>query len=113
MSWKISRISNSLIGRWRESEQPANAEVMLEDIRKEMLACMAQSLNGQSQRPAAWSKVIQARDIQALWHLRSEVMFMLSQHCGETLARHSIERITPLFRGHIPPAVYASASKRS
>lgn len=112
MSWKMSRISSSLLGLLRESDSPADAEQKLENIREEMLECMARFLDGKSVRPAVWGKVLYAKDIQTLWYLRSDVMHMLSQHCGETAASSAIEPITAMFSGLIPAALFASARKR-
>lgn len=112
MSWKISRISTSLMGLLRDSESPADADAQLENIREEMLECMAQYLDGKSVRPAVWGKVLYAKDIQTLWYLRSDVMHMLSQHCGETAAANAIDKITHMFRGLVPTALFASARKR-
>jgi len=40
-----------------------------------------------------------ARDIEALWYLRADLMYALSNSQGETEARQNMARITPLFNG--------------
>jgi len=112
MSWKISQLSTSLMGLLRDSDGPTNAEKQLENIREEMLELMAQHLEGKAVRPPIWSKVLYAKDIQGLWYLRSDLMYFLSQHGGETVAAISVEKITLMFRGQIPAAVFASANAR-
>jgi hypothetical protein len=57
--------------------------------------------------------VLEADDIQSLWYLRSDVMHMLSAHCGETLAADKINALTALFRGHLPSAQFASSRRRN
>ena len=111
MSWKISRFSSSLMGLWREAEVETQAPSQTELIRARMMECMADYLDrGCTQRPV-WRKVMYAPDIQALWYLRSEVMHLLCDHCGETLAAIKLRAITELFRGHIPSAQYASSQR--
>jgi hypothetical protein len=115
MSWTISRLSTSLMGllREREPEQSAATRAQVEHIREEMLACMAVFLEGRAVRPPVWAKVLNASDIQALWYLRSDVMHMLCDHCGETLAASELNTLTELFRGHLPAAQFASAKRRA
>jgi hypothetical protein len=113
MSWKISRLSSSLMGLLREPDQRAESRSQVEQIREEMLDCMAQFLVGKAVRPQAWAKVLEADDIQTLWYLRSDVMHMLCGHCGETRAADQLNEITELFRGHLPKAQFASAKRRA
>jgi hypothetical protein len=114
MSWKISRLSSSLMGllREREPDQSAGGRSQMELIREEMLDCMASFLHGKAVRPSVWAKVLEANDIQTLWYLRSDVMHMLSGHCGETRATRKLDTLTELFRGHVPTAQFASAKRR-
>jgi hypothetical protein len=115
MSWKISQISSSLLGLLREREAAPSLGSLpqLEHIRERMLQCMASFLEAGALRPAVWSKVQYADDIQALWYLRSDVMQLLSGHCGETLAASELAALTELFRGHLPAAQFASARRRA
>jgi hypothetical protein len=115
MSWKISRLSTSLMGLLREREPQLNfaTQSQIETIREEMLDCMAGYLEGRAVRPPVCAKVLEADDIQALWFLRSDVMRMLCDYCGETLAADKLDGITKLFRGHVPSAQFASSRRRS
>lgn len=115
MSWKISRIPSSLMGLWRERDSSPSLGTLpqLEHIREGMLECMASFLETSTTRPQVWTKVLYANDIQSLWYLRSDVMQMLSRHCGETLATNKLEALTERFRGHLPAAQFASARRRS
>ncbi len=112
MGWKMSRLSSSLWGLLREPDSLSTASQALEDIREAMLTCMSHCLNGSSTRPAVWGKVLYAKDIQSLWYLRSDVMQMLSQHSNEAAASRALDRITPLFNGHIPPLLFRAARQR-
>jgi hypothetical protein len=112
MSWKISRLATSLLGLVREPDTSVATAEQEEHIRQEMLDCMAVFLPPAAQRPALWTKLAYASDIQALWFLRSDVMHWLSGHCGETLAAARVANLTEMFRGHIPGAQFASARKR-
>lgn len=114
MSWKISRLSSSLMGLLREREPHKNAGTLsqIESIREEMLDCMSSFLEGRAVRPPVWAKVLEANDIQALWYLRSDVMHMLCDYCGETSAADKINSITELFRGHLPTAQFASSKRK-
>ena len=114
MSWKISRLSTSLLGMLRERDSTAGeaSRSQVENIREEMLNCMASFLEGKAVRPAVWAKVLEADDIQSLWYLRSDVMHMLCGYCGETMAAAQLKSITEMFGGHLPKAQFASAKQR-
>ena len=102
MSWKISRITTSIMGLLRDSEDGSQMDNQLEDIREEMLGCMMPCVKGLSHQPAVWAKVMYANDIQSLWYHRSDVMVVLCEHLGETQASLTMARITAMFRGAVP-----------
>jgi len=108
----MSRLSSSLMGLLRDPARSVEAQAQVEHIRQEMLDCMALFLPAKGLRPAVWTRVEYADDIQSLWFLRSDVMHMLCDHCGETLAALKVQTLTSLFRGHIPTAQFASAQRR-
>jgi hypothetical protein len=85
----------------------------LELIRQALLDCMGFFLGEQANLPKVWSRVQQAQDMQSLWYLRSDVMHLLSEHCGEAMARSKLHDITDLFRGHLPTAQFASSKRKS
>ena len=113
MSWKMSRIS-SLMGRMGESDSDSAAQSnsQLEDIRSSMLASMAEYLIDPAAERPVWAKVLYAKDVQTLWYLRSDVMHLLSDHCGEGPASAQVSAITQLFRGQLPNAQFASSQRR-
>ena len=102
MSWKISRITTSIMGMLRDPEGSSAMDNQLEDIREEMLGCMMPCLRGLAHQPPVWAKVMYAPDVQSLWYHRSDVMVVLCEHLGETQANLTMARITPLFRGAVP-----------
>ena len=113
MGWKISRISSSLMGLLREPEPQTGLPAQLELIRQSLLDCMAFFLQEQADVPPVWTRVRHAQDIQSLWYLRSDVMHLLCDHCGEAMARSKLHDITELFRGHLPKAQFASSRRKS
>ena len=112
MNWKLSNIATTLSGILWDSRVDQQADGEIDDIREEMLGCIAPYVEGMAERPPVWSKLMYAQDMQALWYQRSEMMQILSEHCGETAAADTLERITLLFRDHIPAALFASAQRR-
>lgn len=114
MSWKMSRISSSLMSLLREPEPTAEGHSLtqLERIRQALLDCMAFFLEPHGARPKVWDRVLQAQDIQSLWFLRSDVMHMLSDRCGESIARSRLQVVTEMFQGHVPRAQFASSRRR-
>jgi hypothetical protein len=100
------------MGLIRDPARGAEALAHVEHIRQEMLDCMDFFLPSQAERPPVWARVQYADDIQSLWFLRSDVMHLLCDYCGETLAALKIDSLTSLFRGHIPKAQFASAKRR-
>jgi hypothetical protein len=100
------------MGLLRDPGRSTESLAHVEYIREAMLDCMDLFLDAHAKRPAVWARVEYADDIQSLWFLRSDVMHMLSHHCGETLAATRVDALTALFRGHIPKAQFASAQRR-
>ena len=112
MSWKLSHLSSSLMGLLRDTDASQQSANKLDDIREEMLECLAPYMESKSVRAPVWAKVLYAEDIQTLWYQRSDLMHILSAHCGETAAAQTLERITALFRNQVPAAQFASAQRR-
>ena len=100
------------MGLLRDPARSAEAVAHVKHIRDEMLDCMELFLDPTAERPTVWTRVQYADDIQSLWFLRSDLMHMLCDHCGETLAAIKVDTLTTLFRGHIPTAQFASARRR-
>ena len=112
MGWKMSRLSSSLMGLVREPEPAPGTASQLEHIRRVMLDCLTERLHDVANPPLVWGKVLHAQDTQALWYLRSDLMHLLCDRCGEASASAQLERITELFRGQLPTAQFSSARRR-
>ncbi|MDB5848603.1 MAG: hypothetical protein JWP29_2355 [Rhodoferax sp.] len=52
----------------------------------------------------------QAKDIEALWFLRADLMGALSTIQGETAARRAMAKVTPLFDGLLPASLNSRPS---
>jgi hypothetical protein len=111
MSWKMSRITSSLMGLLGELPSDSKVNSRLEDIREAMQDVMMEAFEGDTLRPVVWSKVMYASDIQGLWYLRTDLMTFLSEHSGERIAREKLATLTELFRGAIPSRQMASATR--
>ncbi|RYX91983.1 MAG: hypothetical protein EOO28_23920 [Comamonadaceae bacterium] len=79
-----------------------------EEIRQLMLREIGQA--GEDKHPGLVRRVLFARDIQGLWYLRSEVMAVMANTYGETLAREKMERISSEFKGLLPGSLAARPS---
>ena len=114
MNWKFSTIASTLTGLLRDSAAPrANYEVdVLDDIREEMMDVIAPYVGHLPVRPPVWAKLLYAQDIEALWYQRSEVMRIVSENEGESIATGKLLGLTTLFHKRIPAALYNSATRR-
>lgn len=72
-----------------------------EDIREAMLTLLGQC-RPNSATEAVAKRVCYARNIEALWYLRSAVMLQVTLIAGEAEAHAQLVRITELFRGYLP-----------
>ena len=82
----------------------------MEDIRQLMLDELGSS--GEKRFPAVTRRIRYAQDIQALWYARSDVMAILSQTHGETIAREKLACISHRFKGLLPKALVQRAGPR-
>jgi hypothetical protein len=101
------------MGLLRELEPETGSQPQVDCVRAAMLGCLADALPDQTNRPPVWAKINGAGDMQTLWYLRSDVMHLLSDHCGESVAASRLDSLTELFRGHLPAAQFSSARRRS
>lgn len=95
------RLRNSfwaLLGQ-AETEAP---EAVVERIRVAMLAALARQLGQDAQELK--QQVHFARDIEALWYLRPEIMNAIAARRGEAAARTCMVGLTVLFKDHHPGA---------
>ena len=99
----ISRFTTSLMGLLGESVSDFDVENRMEVIRQAMLQSMDECLVAGEPVSRLWDQVRYASNVQALWHLRSDLMVLLSQRCGERRARQRLAIVTERFRGVVPP----------
>jgi hypothetical protein len=84
----------SMLGR-DTSEAP---ELVVERIRTAMLKALIQ--RRMEDHIALHMRIRFARDLDALWYLRPDLMTAMSACHGESAARVALTEITGMFRGH-------------
>ena len=90
---------------------PKDALWRIENIREMML----EELGDYADRkfPAAVRRVQFAPDVQGLWYARSDVLSIMSNNYGETVAREKMAHISTKFIGLLPKSVTKGLSKKS
>lgn len=63
--------------------------------------------------PAVARRVRYAPDIQGLWYARSDVMAILANTYGETVAREKVASISGRFKGLLPKSLTSRAGLRA
>ncbi len=98
----------ALLGR--SEPTPAVLEHRIENIRQ----CMLRELGeyGEKKFPAVIRRVRYAPDIQGLWYARSDVMAILANTHGETVAREKIANISGQFKGLLPKSLSGKSGFR-
>ena len=89
---------------------PAVISDRTEDIRQLMLCELGEY--GEKKFPAIARRVRYAPDIQGLWYARSDVMAILANTYGETVARQKIADISCQFKGMLPKSLMSKAGLR-
>jgi len=95
----ISRFTSSFSALLTESQSSVDISHRTEEIRSRMLYAL-RSL--QSYSPQTWKAIEQAKDIQSLWFLRTDLFRALSTTRGQNAAKLTVDKITKLFRGVVP-----------
>lgn len=90
---------------------PAAADDSMENIRLLMLSELGDE--NEKKFPAVTRRIRYAQDIQALWYARSDVMAILANTHGETIAREKLACISGKFKGLLPKALAQRAGPRS
>lgn len=90
---------------------PKDALWRIETIREQMLAELGDY--GDRKFPAIVRRVRFAPDVQGLWYARSDVMAILSNTYGETIAREKMLDISCKFVGLLPKSVTKRSALRS
>ncbi len=110
---KISRFTSSFAALLTEQNTIIDVEGRLENIRVAMLDELTTlESNPHLQTSKVWTDIAQARDIQGLWYLRSELLRLLCEFHGEQGARVHMERITRMFQGVVPDSFMLLAASR-
>ena len=90
---------------------PAALMDRTENIRQLMLSELGDY--GERKFPAVARRVRYAPDIQGLWYARSDVMAILANTYGETVAREKIANISSKFKGLLPHSLTSRAGLRA
>ena len=90
-----------LLGRTDPTPQALNART--EVIRELMLHELGSY--GEKKFPSVARRVRYAPDVQGLWYARSDVMAILANTYGETVAREKIANISDRFNGLLPKSL--------
>ena len=98
----------ALLGRNEPTPQAVNARTEL--IRELMLHELGEY--GEKKFPAVARRVRYASDVQGLWYARSDVMAILANTYGETVARAKIADISGRFKGLLPKSLTGKISFR-
>lgn len=99
----------ALLGRTEPTPQALNART--EIIRELMLHELGDY--GEKKFPAVARRVRYAPDVQGLWYARSDVMAILANTYGETVAREKIANISGRFNGLLPKSLTNKIGFRS
>ena len=91
----------ALLGRSEPTPQALDART--EIIRELMLHELGDY--GERKFPAVARRVRYAPDVQGLWYARSDVMAILANTYGETIAREKIANISGRFNGLLPKSL--------
>ena len=91
----------ALLGREEPATDALNSRT--EAIRELMLQELGEY--GEKKFPAIARRVRYAPDVQGLWYARSDVMAILANTYGETVAREKIADISQRFNGLLPKSL--------
>ncbi len=107
----IPQLRNSCMALLGFAEStPAALSDRTEDIRQRMLSELGEY--GEKKFPAVTRRVRYAPDVQGLWYARSDVMAILANTYGETIAREKIADISGKFKGLLPKSLTSRAGFR-
>ncbi|MEI8155533.1 MAG: hypothetical protein WCH60_01610 [Burkholderiales bacterium] len=99
----LSRFTSTFAALLTDQSTIIDADGRTENIRNAMLRALS-TLEDHHQNDAlkVWSDIVRADDIQALWYLRSDVLRLLADFGGESVARKKLDEISEMFRGMVP-----------
>ena len=110
MAWDSTYLKNSFYNLLGIDGARADAGRVqqVERLRTAMLVCL-DDLNGNEVSALDW-RITYAKDVQALWYFRSDLMGVLASRKGEAAAQNQLGLITPLFRGLVPKGLMSRPS---
>jgi hypothetical protein len=106
MNWAISKIATSLMGLLGHPEKVSDSTMdnRCEDIREAMLHLLELCGTHESVQSVA-NKVFHARNIEALWYLRSAILAEVGTVLDQTTASEQLKPITSMFKGYLPESL--------
>lgn len=108
----VPHLRSSYMALLRRSEPtPQALNARTEIIREMMLHELGDY--GEKKFPAVTRRVRYATDVQGLWYARSDVMAILANTHGETVAREKIANISGRFNGLLPKSLTGKIGFRS
>jgi len=111
MIWNIVSLRSSLqslLGQKPTAKPGEPDHAQVERVRRAMVGTLEQAGPGGFEHVV--KRLQQAKDIEALWFLRADLMAALSALEDETAARTAMARITPLFSGLLPASLNSRPS---
>lgn len=99
MRWAKTSLRNSFFG-WKAHEPVVGSNDDLEAIRKVMLQALEQNQDGLNS--TIERKLLFAKDIDQLWHVRPELMTAIAASRGESIANRCLADITHQFEERAP-----------
>ncbi len=99
----IAKLTTSLMGMLGEPAPEVNAKSQMAAIRQVMLDHL-KDLATSSRLAKMRARILYAPDLQSLWYLRGDIMTLLAETLGESVATQRLTAITKLFDGLLPAA---------
>lgn len=105
MRWIKPTLRNSISALLSPGSRASSPE-SLEPLRAEMLKVLGEE--GGRIDPQLLHRLQYASSIETLWFARAEMMTVLCALHGEAAALDSVQRLAPLFEGHLPNSLKPS-----
>jgi hypothetical protein len=99
----LSRFTSTFAALLTDQSTIIDSDGRIENIRNAMLRALS-TLEDHHTNDAlkVWSEVVGANDIQTLWYRRSDLLRLLADFHGESVARKKLDGISEMFRGLVP-----------
>ena len=99
----IAKLTTSLMGLLSEPTPEVSAKGRIAVVRQAMLDQLADLAAG-PQLTKMRTRILYAPDLQSLWYLRSDIMTLLAEALGESVATKRLAAISTQFDGLLPAA---------